>query len=89
MCEAGPGAGTVNSAKLLMLSGVGPAEHLQSLGIQVQTGTTGTNWYKLVQIGTTCTNWYNLYKLVQTGTNWCKLVQTGTHWYKLVQTGTN
>ena len=99
MCEAGPGAGTVNSAKLLMLSGVGPAEHLQSLGIQVQTGTTGTNWYKLVQlvqIGTTCTNWYKLVqtganwcKLVQTGTNWYKLVQTGTHWYKLVQTGTN
>ena len=92
MCEAGPGAGTVNSAKLLMLSGVGPAEHLQSLGIQVQTGTTGTNWYKLVQIGTTCTNWYNLYKLVQLvqiGTNWYKLVQTGTNWYTLVQTGAN
>ncbi|KAF2900364.1 hypothetical protein ILUMI_05823 [Ignelater luminosus] len=28
-------AGTVNSAKVLMLSGVGPAEHLQSRGIKV------------------------------------------------------
>ena len=28
-------SGTVNSAKLLLLSGLGPAEHLQSLGIKV------------------------------------------------------
>jgi choline dehydrogenase-like flavoprotein len=31
--------GTVNSAKLLLLSGVGPAAHLHSLGIQVRLPT--------------------------------------------------
>ena len=30
-------AGTVNSAKLLLLSGVGPADHLQSLGLPVHS----------------------------------------------------
>lgn len=40
-------AGTIDSAKLLMLSGIGPKEHLQELGIQViQDSKVGYNMYE-------------------------------------------
>ncbi|KAI4501930.1 hypothetical protein M0802_002612 [Mischocyttarus mexicanus] len=40
-------AGTIDSAKLLMLSGIGPKEHLQNLGIKViQDSKVGYNMYE-------------------------------------------
>jgi len=42
-------AGTIDSAKLLMLSGVGPRDHLESLGIDViQDSKVGYNMYEHV-----------------------------------------
>ena len=42
-------AGTVDSAKLLMLSGIGPKDHLEELGIEViQDSKVGYNMYEHV-----------------------------------------
>ncbi|KAF6210586.1 hypothetical protein GE061_013692 [Apolygus lucorum] len=44
-------AGSINSAKLLLLSGVGPADHLQSLGIPlIQNSSVGNNLHDHVAI---------------------------------------
>ena len=43
-------SGTVGSAKLLLLSGVGPKEHLDELGVRTALSVERTHYWNIVKI---------------------------------------